>query len=57
MFFQNLRSLNCLVFPIRQLFNNALLNRQMQLEHYLKCFLEIVINDRTCSIYYLADNR
>jgi hypothetical protein len=47
-------TLNCLVFPIRQLFNNQLINRQLQLEHYLKCFLEILINDSTCPIYLFA---
>lgn len=44
-------SLNCLVFPVRQLFNRELINRQLQLEHYLKCFIEVLLNDPTCAIY------
>ena len=42
-------SLNCLVFPIRYFPN--LMIRQIQLEHYLKCFIEILINDSTSPIY------
>jgi len=43
--------LNCLVFPVRQLFNREILNRQIQLEHYLKCFIEVLLNDPACPIY------
>jgi len=42
-------SLNRLVFPIR--FFPNLIERQMQLEHYLRCFLEILINDCSTPIY------
>ena len=42
-------SLNRLVFPIRYFPN--LIDRQMQLEHYLRCFLEILINDCSTPIY------
>lgn len=51
--------LNCLVFPTRLVFNQSekqLIERQCQLEHYLKCFIEILLNEPTCSIYYLFKN-
>jgi len=51
------RSLNCLVFPVRQLFNRELLNRQLQLEHYLKCFLEVLLNDSHCPIYQQLEEK
>ena len=48
-------SLNRLVFPIRYFPN--LIDRQLQLEHYLRCFLEILLNDSTSPIYVnLNDN-
>lgn len=51
-------SLNRLVFPMRLLFNGMdkqkLLERQLQLEHYLKCFMEILLSDPTCPIYFGA---
>jgi hypothetical protein len=50
-------SLNRMVFPTRFVFNNVrLLDRKMQLEHYLKCFLEILINDPTSAIYLFAQS-
>ena len=42
-------SLNRLVFPIRYFPN--LIDRQMQLEHYLRCFIEILLNDSSTPIY------
>ena len=51
-------SLNCLVFPSRLIFNQsekALIERQYQLEHYLKCFIEILLNDSSSSIYFLSN--
>lgn len=50
-------SLNCLVFPVRQYFNRELINRQLQLEHYLKCLLELLISDPTCSIYQSIEEK
>ncbi|CAF0917996.1 unnamed protein product, partial [Brachionus calyciflorus] len=48
-------SLNRLVFPMRLVFNvmekQRLLERQLQLEHYLNCFLEILLNDPSCPIW------
>lgn len=50
-------SLNRIVFPIRYYLNNGrLLDRKMQLEHYLKCFLEVLVNDPTCPIYLCGSN-
>lgn len=47
-------SLNRLVFPMRLVFNltdkQRLLERQSQLEHYLNCFLEILLNDPNCPL-------
>lgn len=43
---------------MRWLFNGMdqakLLERQLQLEHYLKCFLEILLNDPASPIYFGA---
>jgi hypothetical protein len=47
-------SLNRLVFPTRHFPN--LIDRQMQLEHYLRCFIEILINDPSTSIYVNFNN-
>merc|ERR1712150_362116 len=35
--------------------NKEVVNRQLQLEHYLKCFLEILLNDPTSPIYQNID--
>ena len=46
-------SLNRLVFPMRWLFNNSdkhLIERQVQLEHYLRCFFEVLLSDPTSPI-------
>lgn len=47
-------SLNRLVFPMRLMFNlmdkQRLIERQSQLEHYLNCFLEILLNDSSCPL-------
>ena len=48
-------SLNRLVFPIRYFPN--LIDRQMQLEHYLRCFMELLINDSTSPIYVNVHER
>lgn len=58
-FIQLYPSLNCLVFPSRLIFNQSeksLIDRQYQLEHYLKCFIEILLNDTTSPIYFLANS-
>jgi hypothetical protein len=47
-------SLSRLVFPMRLIFNSSdkqIIERQIQLEHYLKCFLEILINDSSSPLY------
>ena len=47
-------SLSRLVFPMRLIFNSSdkqIIERQIQLEHYLKCFLEILINDSSSPLF------
>jgi hypothetical protein len=47
-------SLSRIVFPMRLIFNSSdkqIIERQVQLEHYLKCFLEILINDSSSPLY------
>ncbi len=47
-------SLHRLVFPTRHVLKTStdkhLIERQLQLEHYMRCFLEIVLNEPSCPL-------
>jgi len=47
-------SLHRLVFPMRHVLKTStdkhLIERQLQLEHYLRCFIEIILNEPSCPL-------